>query len=312
MADALISLQRKGNIKYLDWKMEVDCKQDKVEALAIQARLMEDELQTWKTEVKRARSTYYELNYFTTPQLIILRKDLGGLKTEYYAKDPSINPTVLALLHGVSADVTGATVLKAVRDAAIISQQIQQPSSESIQRQLHEHSQNNGDISDKHHAARRKTTTMSTSQKKENVSMHKECSLKADKLNQEQEEILIYIVDRFGFPQQLVLKAFDECKGDVDKYDIQNWCIENAEKYDFPDDDDDDEAIDTVSDEHMSMQLNVSSSSFMSWVGQSFKHYIARKTHEGPKPEQSSPTTLRRYNYVILYYTAFHVGIISN
>ena len=57
-----------------------------------------------------------------------------------------------------------------------------------------------------------------------------------DELTQEQKGIMQDLINRYEFPNQLVLKAFEECKDNPEKYDIQNWCLENFGKYGFVED----------------------------------------------------------------------------
>ena len=78
-----------------------------------------------------------------------------------------------------------------------------------------------------------------------------------DELSQEQRGMMQDLINKFEFPDQLVLKAFEECKENASKYDIQNWCLENLDKYAFEseapegvisdDDDEDDRKSDASS-----------------------------------------------------------------
>lgn len=252
--------------------MEVVCESDKVKALSTQANIMENELQKWKNEVQQIRANYYELNYFTTLQLITLRKDLGVLKSTR-AKNSMVSPSVLALLQSVSPNVTRDTILRTVRNVALLPQeQLQvsasEPSSVQLQGNLRTHSHNLDEQQDPRESSSRKSKAIEVT--------HKQCTLNCDKLTEGQREILIYIVDRFGFPQQLVLKAFEECRGEINKYDIQNWCLENAERYQFEDEVSDDEATDTsIVEEPMALRPSGAATNMLSWVGQSLMQYIA-------------------------------------
>lgn len=300
VADALVSLQRNGNIKYWDWKMEVACEPDKVEALANQAKQMEDELEVWKEEVKRVREKYYELNYFTTRQLIVLRKDLGVLKSpRVNAPGPAVSPTVLALLQSVSEKVNGIAVVKAVRDVALMPVESWEPSSPSLAATTsQDQTLFNSHINDEPLDAKGTSSVIKPFVKKGKKSSHNLCSLKPDKLSTEQKEIFMYVVERFAFPQLLVLKALEECKGDANKYDVQNWCLENSEKYQFHDEDSNDEAIESdIVEETVSLHHGGQSSSVLGWFGHSLMNYITlpRKRQDMAKPLQSSPPILKKY-----------------
>ena len=276
--------------------MEVVCGPDKIEPLATQARLMEHELTNWVDKVKQTRKQYYELNYFTTPQLIILRRELGMLKSAR-ANISAISPMVLSLLQSISIDISKETIMKAVNDVALLplhSEPDSLPSSLSTF----------ANDDSKTTAVQQKSTkgTRLSMTKRTKASAQKSCISAADKLSNEQREILMYVVDRFGFPQQLVFKAFEVCKGEVNKYDIQSWCMENAEKYQFYEENSDDESEDTVSDheEPVTMQVQTAgaSSGMMSWVGHSLKQYFApQRRHTPAKPkEYHTPAKPKEYH----------------
>ena len=130
IAEVLIDLQKFGNVKYIGWILQVPCSADSefqnevVCHLQAQAREMETELSDWKEKVKQIRDRFYELNYYTTFQLLTLRRELGALKN---SKETSvISPNVLALLQSISLDVTSDVVCDAVKQ--IITQEIEQSS----------------------------------------------------------------------------------------------------------------------------------------------------------------------------------------
>ena len=291
VADALIELQQCGNVSYLGWTMEVACGPDKVEALATQARLMEHELTNWVDKVKQTRKQYYELNYFTTPQLIILRRELGLLKSAR-ANISAISPMVLCLLQSISIDISKETIMKAVNEVELLPLHGEPDSLPSaLSSVANVDSKSNGQTIVEQKSA--KGTKLSVT-KRTKASAQKSCTFAVDKLSHEQREILTYVVDRFGFPQQLVFKAFEVCKGEVNKYDIQNWCMENAEKYQFYEENSDDEPEDTVNDheEPVTMQIQTAGvpSGMMSWVGHSLKQYFApQRRHIPAKPKEYHP-----------------------
>ena len=104
-------------MKYTGWTLNFHCAVDMVETLQQQAKDMEEELQTWEEEVRRARKEYYELNYYTTLQLLTLRQELGKLKiSEQPRAHTQINPQVLALLESISTEITSPRVWEVVKN----------------------------------------------------------------------------------------------------------------------------------------------------------------------------------------------------
>ena len=143
IAEVLIDLQKFGNVKYTGWILQVPCSADSkfqnevVCQLQAQARKMETELSDWKEKVKQTRDRFYELNYYTTFQLLTLRRELGALKNSQ--ETSVIFPNVLALLQSISLDITSEVVCDAVKQ--IITQEIEayddKLSSSSDSKQFH-------------------------------------------------------------------------------------------------------------------------------------------------------------------------------
>ena len=106
-------------MKYTKWILTFNCTVDMVDTLQQQAKHMEEELQMWEDEVQQARKEYYELNYYTTMQLLTLRKELGKLKT---LRQPHVNPHVLALLQSISTEISPPCVCKVVKCVAMEEQ----------------------------------------------------------------------------------------------------------------------------------------------------------------------------------------------
>lgn len=296
VADALLSLQMNGNMTYLGWVMEVVCKPDTVEELAKEAKSLEDELQIWKEKVELIRTNYYEVNYFTTMQLIILRKDLGLLKSAH-AKVSAVSQTVIALLQSVSNNIASETVLKVVREIES-SPQHSHSFASSVPVQENGLRDDEGCSIDRHGD----DTSNSNPSKSSATSTQRQYVSAVSKLSNKQKEILVHVVERFGFPQQLVLLAFENCKGEINKYDVQNWCIENAEKYQFQDENTDEETADVPEDDPPSSPPSEASTSVLSWVGHSLMHYITPlKRHNRTKDGQTSPHIPKRYIGIYRY-----------
>ena len=127
IAEVLLELQQKGNVKYTGWKLTFHCRVDMVNALQQQAKDMEKELQIWEEEVQQVRNKYYELNYYTTLQLLALCKELGRLKTfsqPHFCTE--ISPHILALLESISTEMSssyiweGVTGRQQTEEAAIV------------------------------------------------------------------------------------------------------------------------------------------------------------------------------------------------
>ena len=110
MTDVLISLQQHGNDKYIGWAKQFTCGTDEVlKKLQSQASEMEKDLKDWKEQLSCRRDQFYELNYFTTPQLLLLREELGQFKNNPENTDP-LKHEVMSLLHSLSQKITSNAV----------------------------------------------------------------------------------------------------------------------------------------------------------------------------------------------------------
>ena len=124
IAEVVIALQQAGSVQYTSWTLEFHCAEDMFEKLKNIAKEMEDQLGGWKSDVRQAREQFYELNYYTTVQLLSLRKELGRLKSQ---TSTPISPNVLTLLQSISADITATDVRDAVHGVLSEKQEGQPP-----------------------------------------------------------------------------------------------------------------------------------------------------------------------------------------
>ena len=120
IAEVLISLQQVGHVQYIGWRMEFYCGGYLVEDLKEQAKKMEEELESWNRAVSQARKEFYELNYYTTHQLLVLRRELGELKSPGQALRLSQQAQVMALLETISNQITPAIVEKVVHQCRLL------------------------------------------------------------------------------------------------------------------------------------------------------------------------------------------------
>ena len=270
IAEVLISLQQVGNVKYSGWKLQVPCGlRHIVPMLQDKAKEMEHELFTWEEEVVQKRGDFYGLNYFTTLQLLTLRKELGVIKSKPLSGAGDVTANVLALLESISTRVTAPSVFAAVQhvlsdalreemaSASVPSLQAQKyPSlvtpSSSLPAIVGGASHSDAPSS---HASLAQDILMSadihTSSGAEEMKIDTEIpAITEADLNSEQEAVMKDLTKRFGFHKQLVLMAFEQCKNvDNLRYDIENWCGENLDKYEFEDEGEQDEQFDDEEDE---------------------------------------------------------------
>ena len=255
IAEVLISLQRVGNVKYMGWILQVPCMGDLnavIPKLQELAKVMEHELMGWKGEVTQKRGDFYELNYFTTLQLLTLRRELGVIKSKPNSGPADVTPNVLALLESISTEVTAPYVHVVVQN--IISDSIKSiVSSPSVSAQdgasvispslsspavLGESSSSDANTLTPRESSLAhelfSSADLQISSGAEDMKVDdtiEQPKISEDELSQEQRGMMQDLIKRYNFPTELILKAFEECEAESTKYDIEKWCHENIDKF---------------------------------------------------------------------------------
>ena len=252
IAEVLIILQQVGNVKYTGWLLQVPCSTDReiVHTLQQQAKDMEAELHEWREKVKTTRLKFYELNYYTTLQLLILRKEFGGVKN---LEKPDVSPDSLALLQSISSQVSSEMVCDVVKCTpqyaheaspnAGIAEHSQEPPVTSSQ------TSTGLSISDEIMAFADLQASARSSGAHDIVISDKPTLTEYD-LSEDEKAIMANIIMKIQCPKLLVLKAFEECRGkEMDKYDYLQWCVDHLEEYKFSEEGDSDDEASTSESE---------------------------------------------------------------
>ena len=235
IAEVLLALQKKGNVKYTGWALTFHCKVDMVETLQQQAKDMEEELRKWEDEVGQTRKKYYELNYYTTLQLLTLRKELGRLKTsEQPHVHTQINPHILALLGSISTEIPSSCVWEIVKSVTA-----EQQRGEGAADQHHSSAEmfpvnmarptcqvlqsNQPSLADDILASADMHATFTSSR-----SRLQRPKLTQDQLSEKQKEIFDNLMN-CEYSEQLILQALQ--KFGEDQHEAENWIVENDSQY---------------------------------------------------------------------------------
>lgn len=204
---------------------------------------MEQELYDWKDIVNFARHEFYELNYYTTVQLLTLRRELSMERLE--ASD--VPPNVLFLLQSISSQVTSAGVRDVVNNVVTSTSHFS-PSNEPPQlaEEVPSHQQRN------------ETATLSLMDDySEDLPQPKADmpELSENELTDDEKKILEFVVRALDCSKFLVLKAIEMFRGqDKDRYDHRDWCSDHLGEFEFEEESDvseadpDDDAMSLSSD----------------------------------------------------------------
>ena len=189
-----------------------------VELLQEHAKHLEDVLRDWECDIQVARTQFYQLNYYTTFQLLTLRREFSRYKA---SSSMYVPPNILALLHSVSPQIGESTDV--VQDAVMraISEVQSSPTN------------SNGDIhsalvsSKRSRVCDNRSSSNTSSYTCTNDSLDHSSTI--DDLNSEQRQVFTRCVQSFGYSKSHVFKAFEECGPNANKYDIEQWCDNHDE-----------------------------------------------------------------------------------
>ena len=271
IAEALLNLRKAGNVTYSGWKMSFDCAtytdtgwgyeqvqlqeesaDQRIKQLQAYAKMMEDDLNSWEKKVKESRSRHYELNYYTTLQLLRLRKELGLV---HQNPTKMVDPQILALLESVSPAVTSSNVQGIIGSLQrqLIDLQLQAEDSEENTQIEPVDIATTEDLSGstKLHTESCSSMEMQPTSRLSSVKPSNRPQLTENDLNYNQKEIFTDLVEYQGYNRLLVLKAFEQLSAKSNLYDIHDWCDEKDGEYDFEDEEEEEE-IAISSDEYYS------------------------------------------------------------
>ena len=272
IAEVLLNLQKAGNVTYSGWKVSFDCAtytvtgsgedeqvqlqeesaDQRVKQLQAYAKTMEDDLDLWEKKVKESRSRHYELNYYTTLQLLRLRKELGLV---HQNPIKIVDPQILALLESISPAVTSSNVQGVIGnlERQLVDLQLQAEDSEENTQIEPANIATTEDLSESTelHAATSASMEMQPTSRLSSVKPSDKPQLTEKDLNDDQKKIFTDLVEYKEYDELLVLKAFEQLPAESNLYDIQDWCDEKDGEYNFEDEEEEEETA-TSSDEYYS------------------------------------------------------------
>ena len=203
-----------GNVKYIGWKVEFYCQQNLVEDLQEIAKQMEEELEKWKEEVRNTRNEFYELNYYTTRQLLVLRSELGKLKEP--VPPPYQRAKVMALLQSISCNITPNGVQRVVAMERKTNDR-EKPREESTVATMETSSSSSYQQPPVPPSSTNWTEEMLASVDAQTCHIEEDTSLKGavgklsvSDLDTKQMEIFIDITEKCRYPEKFALKAIEE------------------------------------------------------------------------------------------------------
>lgn len=218
------------------------CQKLLIEELQRQAKEMEKELDCWNKGVVKLRKHFYELNYYTTHQLLVLRRELGKLKSSEAAAHSLNWGQVMALLGSISTAIPCAAL-------ADVVQQIVKQAKECVNKPFYYTTGDDVSLYQVHQSPSDTQNTGTKVKRLPNLSgeVFPEKDLSAD-----QRAYYTRIVEKFDYSKTTALKAIEDVKGG-DWNDVENWLKRNGPTWEKAvqeaEDTEDDEEVEGVESE---------------------------------------------------------------
>ena len=237
LATAYIDLFESGYIHRMNWSQEYHCSKDQVAGESIKKELdnersvIEKCYKNWKKKVSDARKEYRELNFFTTQQLMTLRKEIA---TVCHSNDLAMsNIQVLTLLESVRPSLTSEQLKSAIERAFKDTELLENPRG-TAELPAFTHFPSDDEMmtrksmfNNNNHVGTSSSTATSTC-RVQTVSVKKPKPKETTKI----QSFLNAAADD-GYSEQIALAALARLGVDAEEDDLLLWCLEEADEADI-------------------------------------------------------------------------------
>ena len=237
LATAYINLSESGFVHRMHWSQEFLCCKDQhegesiAEELASASTIMENWYSNWQKKVSNTRKEYQELNFFTTQQLMLLRKEIA---TACHSSDLKVNNLqVLTFLESVRPSLVAehlrSAIQRAFKDTDLLEHTKgtgELPSVTLTPRQA-ELSPGKSLYQNNNYVGKSPATTGSTPQVQA-ASAEKPKSKDISKIRK-----FLNAAEDNGYSEQVALSALASLGVDAEEDDLLMWCLEDADDADL-------------------------------------------------------------------------------
>ena len=191
-------MQEAGLIDYTHFHLVCGCSEYKKAEFDSTIASMENDSAEWQKNVKKYREKYTHLNYYTSQQLLDLRKELGMLKKNpEFPASRALKQLLLSVTPNPSQSKIASAISNAVKNMS--------KNASSIGMQL---------------------------QKKKNFSAKSAVpAFDLTSLSEERKEILKAFRNDYDFKVSVILAAFSELEEDADEEEVREWCMEHEHEF---------------------------------------------------------------------------------
>ena len=237
LATAYIDLFESGYIHRMNWSQEYHCSKDQVAGESVAKELdeessfMETCYKNWKKKVSDARKEYRELNFFTTQQLMTLRKEIA---TVCHSNDLAMsNIQVLSLLESVRPSLTSEQLKSAIERAFKATKLLENArGAAELPSFTHVHSDDEmvtrRTMFDNNNYVGTSSSTATSTCQVQTASVKKPKAKETSKI----QSFLNAAADD-GYSEQIALAALARLGVDAEEDDLLLWCLEEADEADI-------------------------------------------------------------------------------
>lgn len=237
ITETLLKLQHAGHTKYISWSLTFTCSTVSIDTLHDQAASMEKELSSTLDLINDQRHHFHALNYFTTQQVLQIRRELGNLKQD---KAVNVTPQLFSLLTSFSLQITANDIKNIVEEVCTLFGE-QEGISQNEENEVSDVQLLN--VSED--AAVENDTFDETQKEKQLVDhkhVHKNLNELIQDLTEDEEEIFVQL-HNLGYSKIVCYKAVQHAFSSTENTNSDDvldtameWCFDNANLYDQEDD----------------------------------------------------------------------------
>ncbi|XP_068735057.1 LOW QUALITY PROTEIN: E3 ubiquitin-protein ligase rnf213-alpha-like [Montipora capricornis] len=237
LATAYINLLESGFVHRMHWCQEFHCSSDQrvgesiAQELARVSTDMEDCYSIWKKKVGNARKEYRELNFFTTQQLMLLRKELASAchRSQLHVENLQVFTLLESVRPSLDSVHLNAAIQRAFKDTDLLEQgkgTSSLPSFTMTPRKDNSNSrelscQNNNDIE-------RAPSMVGKTSQAQSVSAKKPKPKGISKIRR-----FINAAEDQGYSEQVALCALASLGVDAEEDDLLLWCLDESDDADL-------------------------------------------------------------------------------
>ena len=238
LATAYINLTESGFVHRTHWRQEFQCSKDQREGesisqeLANASKAMESCYRNWKIKVSETRTEYQELNFFTTQQLLLLRKEMAIACRRSDLRVDSLQ--VITLLESVRPNLDTELLKKAIQRAFKDSKLLGHSKRSgvlpffSLTPYQAEIGTRTSLFESNNYYVERSPSAVLTSPKAQGTPFKKEMTKDVSKIRR-----FINAAEDDGYSEQVALSALASLGVDAEEDDLLLWCVEESDDADL-------------------------------------------------------------------------------